>query len=745
MPRTSLAGRAVVALALLIGFYLLAVLIAVTAIALPVLEYQLLHRLTGYLVLAPLLGLSILWSLVPRRTGWTDPGPEFTAADQPELTAMIGQVAAAIGQPMPAQTFFLDEVNAFVTTRGGLLGFGGRRVLAVGVPLLVLLDPDELAAVLAHEFGHFSGGDTRLGPLIYRTRGALERTLSVSSGGVRAVFRGYAAFYLRRTQAISRAQEYAADRLAVAATSAPVAAAALSRLVIGSPAYDFYRRAEYLPILRAGRRPPYLPGFAGTLASSTVTERAETVALGVERLSAFDSHPPIPDRIRALGIDPARIGYRPVPAFPALRLVRDPAAVEAALVVRQLTVDPAGLAPISWPATGPEIVLPQWRQDVLARLRPAAPQLDPADVPTDPDQLAALGAAIAARAGRSATRPEREETARVLCQRLLGVAAVEAGWQPVSLPGEPVRFVRAGAGPAGAGPGATDRLDVVEEYARVCAGRADPVGWRQRVLAAGLAGRVRVPAAAAVPVGPGDPRVAGVAAGHAALVGSAAGGPVPGMPGWPVGGGPGDGGSSDGGPGDGGPGGGGTDGTVEPPMRLRVTPAPLGRRELIIDGTRLSWGSQTVDAGQVTEVGYAAVRGMVTAVFTTPSGRLVFRVRTNRAGRRLTDAWTALVRWSERYVEPRLVDGLLEQLHRNGWVRCDGVNFTWDGVQTHRGTVGWDDFAGTRFTGSEIVLLRTADTLDGHAKFGAVRTLEPGGAVVPQLCAAIIASRRRPA
>ena len=63
-----------------------------------------------------------------------------------------------------------------VAERGGVMGAGSRRVMGVGLPLLDLLTVPQFRAVLAHEFGHFVGGDTRLGPWIYKTRAAIGRT-----------------------------------------------------------------------------------------------------------------------------------------------------------------------------------------------------------------------------------------------------------------------------------------------------------------------------------------------------------------------------------------------------------------------------------------------------------------------------------------------------------------------------------------------------------------------------------------
>jgi Zn-dependent protease with chaperone function len=78
---------------------------------------------------------------------------------------------------MPAHVYLVSDVNAFVTQRGGIMGIGSRRVMGIGLPLLRTLQVDELRAVLAHEMGHFYGGDTKLGPWIYKTRGALARTV----------------------------------------------------------------------------------------------------------------------------------------------------------------------------------------------------------------------------------------------------------------------------------------------------------------------------------------------------------------------------------------------------------------------------------------------------------------------------------------------------------------------------------------------------------------------------------------
>ena len=66
---------------------------------------------------------------------------------------------------------FDAELNASAAETRGLFGvLGTRRVLTLGVPLLGTLSREELMAVIAHEYGHFSRRHGRLGHWLYRAR-----------------------------------------------------------------------------------------------------------------------------------------------------------------------------------------------------------------------------------------------------------------------------------------------------------------------------------------------------------------------------------------------------------------------------------------------------------------------------------------------------------------------------------------------------------------------------------------------
>ena len=165
------------------------------------------------------LGVSILVAIFPRCARFEPPGVRLTDAEQPRLMTLIDDEARACDEQPPDEVYATFEVNAAVLEVGRR-----RRVMIVGLPLLHLVTERGLRGVIAHELGHYAGGDTRLGPWIYRTREAIVRTVSHlsdaegddswSQAAVRQPFIWYGKAFLRITNAISRRQEFAADALA---------------------------------------------------------------------------------------------------------------------------------------------------------------------------------------------------------------------------------------------------------------------------------------------------------------------------------------------------------------------------------------------------------------------------------------------------------------------------------------------------------------------------------------------------
>jgi Zn-dependent protease with chaperone function len=89
--------------------------------------------------------------------------------DAPDLWDTVVELAEEVGAPVPTELRLTAEANAAVSEETRLLGFSvGVRRMYIGVPLLVGLPTDELCAVLCHELGHYARGHTRFGAMTYR-------------------------------------------------------------------------------------------------------------------------------------------------------------------------------------------------------------------------------------------------------------------------------------------------------------------------------------------------------------------------------------------------------------------------------------------------------------------------------------------------------------------------------------------------------------------------------------------------
>ena len=319
MAARSLAARAVLAVLLLVGFYLLALGIAGALLFLPYAEMRWGHRIHLQLALFSIAGAGIvLWSALPKRDPFRAPGPLLYLKEQPRLFALIDALAKETGQKEPDDVYLVHDVNAFVTQRGGFPGFGGRRVMGIGLPVLQFLTVSELRAVLAHEFGHFHGGDTSLGVFIYQTRAGIERTIqSLASADARLAslqgpFVAYGRFFLRTTEEISRAQESAADVLAARIAGPRALIDALKKLRVNAMAFRPYLNTEFSPAIGMGLLPPIGEGFQRFVEVPEIRRQiderlGDIIELSKKELAErdpdahlYDSHPPLPERIAAL-------------------------------------------------------------------------------------------------------------------------------------------------------------------------------------------------------------------------------------------------------------------------------------------------------------------------------------------------------------------------------------------------------------------------------------------------------------
>lgn len=321
----SVAGRAVVAILLLLGFYVLTLGVAVVLIAIPpaalwaglnnvrvILFAFALCWIPGFLLFASIFAV--------RRTPIAPSGRRLLPNEAPELFAIIETLAQQAGTAPPAEVYLQDEVTLAVTETTGPKT---KRILLIGAPLLMWTSVEELRAGLAHEFGHFAFGDTRLlGIVAYvhaAFHGVFESThrdafadtgvgmIEVGFGFARAISRAlvenYAKLFFWVTRRADRRAELAADRLAATLVGPDETIRLLEKFNVSGPLYDAYMRSEVGSAVAAGGVPVDLTaGFVEF--SSRVEQRGVTAklteAVRSEKTDPFDAHPALAERVTAL-------------------------------------------------------------------------------------------------------------------------------------------------------------------------------------------------------------------------------------------------------------------------------------------------------------------------------------------------------------------------------------------------------------------------------------------------------------
>lgn len=485
----SFARDVAVAAALLVGFYVFAGIVAAALLALAIVPWLADLPQNLWVSIACLVsGLAIVRGIIPRRAPFEAPGPRLERADQPELHAIVDEVADTTEQERPAEVYLAPDVNASVTETGGLMGFGGRRVMVVGLPLMDCLTVGQLRAVVAHEFGHYHGGDTKLGPWFFRTYDAIARTVGhlQQAGSIwERPFTWYGMFFLRRSSAIKRRQEFLADELAARAGGKRAAIEGLHAVHASAPAFDGYWQSEVAPVLSGGHRAPLLEGFRRFQSAGGVKQAVEdglAKELEGRETDPYDTHPSLRERVDALerlpddGRAVAEGDERP-----AISLLRDPEGIEDDLLVALFGPEVAELEPVRWEDVPERALLPNWRE-FMEPHRQALAGITAGGIPDVTTQLTDFG--------RRLTPPEgvpeealplpaefaREYGASVL-DTGLALALRESGWTIYAPPGEPVAFARG-----------EERVEPFGVSEALASGELSREDWTARCARAGIAG-----------------------------------------------------------------------------------------------------------------------------------------------------------------------------------------------------------------------------------------------------------------
>ncbi|ANS67460.1 peptidase M48, Ste24p [Streptomyces lincolnensis] len=187
--------------------------------------------------------LALAWPLRPRLNRLPKDARVLTRTEAPELYGLVDEIARTLGTK-GVDTIVVDtEVNASVTHYGL-----GRRLLTLGIPLWEVLTPQQRIALLGHELGHFTNGDTRHGLVVgtaYRSLSLwhyflaptpnptlLEMFVNLVYLVPRSLIQGVLMLLDLLTARASQRSEYLADAVAARAGSTEAAVGLMDRLLV---------------------------------------------------------------------------------------------------------------------------------------------------------------------------------------------------------------------------------------------------------------------------------------------------------------------------------------------------------------------------------------------------------------------------------------------------------------------------------------------------------------------------------
>lgn len=453
-PRHSLAFFALLAMLMVVVSYFFILLLAIACVYLPWLviastaNFQTLALFVGGVIVAA----TMLWSLVPRRDKFAAPGLPLKRTSHPRLFAELDRIADALREPLPRDVYLIGEPNAWVADRGGLMGFGSRRVMGLGLPLLGALNISQFRAILAHEFAHYYGGDTKLGPWLHRTQIAMIRTFqNMGSVGkamrvalmqvlyvvVFGILKWYWLLFLRAINFVSRRQEFRADELACI-VAGPQSLVSGLRIVHGAAlAWPAYWNTEVAPMLNSGCLPSIAGGFTLFLAAPAIAEQVEK---GIEtemregKTKPYDSHPPLRNRIAAAQALPNQSQSDDPQS--AWSLLDDGGTAELAfLEALNPEVPKNTLKRVSWEEQGTSVLIPSWT-NFVSEYAPLLQGITVGNLPESLGKIPQIAPQIRDPEGMLLTPEQRIERARSLMSTALALALVNNGWKLHSRPGE---------------------------------------------------------------------------------------------------------------------------------------------------------------------------------------------------------------------------------------------------------------------------------------------------------------------
>lgn len=451
--RPAMALFAVLAVGMVVGSYVFVLLLATACVYIPYLiltSAEFSPYIVALFVFGIIIAATMLWSLVPRRDQFTAPGLLLDRATQPKLFAELDGIAAALNETLPREVYLIGAPNAFVADRGGVMGFGSRRVMGLGLPLLSILTVSQFRAVLAHEFGHYYGGDTSLGPWVYKTKTSILRIFeNIGSVGQLAriavlgvmylivtwLLKGYFIAFMRAIHLVSRQQEYRADELACLVAGRQNLIDGLQAIHRAAAAWPVYWKNEVSSALKDGSLVALGDGFARFVSVPEISSQLEKSLhsrLQEEKTNPYNTHPALKDRIAAA--EKLSEGSSLPENQPASTLMDDLPATELKLVQQCVEDVPPSLKYVSWDQIATTVTIPSWEKFVTEYSQPLK-GLTVEMVPDQVPKLREIGSRIRDPKGMLLSPEQRTVRAGWLFASAIALAMIRDGWELEVQPG----------------------------------------------------------------------------------------------------------------------------------------------------------------------------------------------------------------------------------------------------------------------------------------------------------------------
>ena len=282
-------------------------------------------------IIVAFIGLGMAWNLarsVLTKPPGEDDGTPLDPTEYASLYQMVREVAEAVDTEPIHEIYFspLTAIGVQQTGRGPFGVFGvRRRVLNIGMASLKHLTVQQLKSVLAHEYAHFSHGDTFYSRFIYQFSLSIDQSLTGMAHSIGTLnyvnpFYWFMLWYYRAFTMMAagffRSREFLADRMAASLYGRDTFTDGLLAVATDAAALEFAMHERLVKCVQAGQ--PVTNLYEDT----TVADSSDSLPTAAEiqtqimstTASTFDSHPSLADRIEAISGFPKASSQDPTPA-----------------------------------------------------------------------------------------------------------------------------------------------------------------------------------------------------------------------------------------------------------------------------------------------------------------------------------------------------------------------------------------------------------------------------------------------